>query len=470
MFAHTAAREAVQWLVEMGLVHRNHMDQFMHRVRAMNVVLYGGASLPLGNYAHTLLHTRMVLLWLLWDDVIVEKMPADAAEHILYVNHIAQMDNIMHGHVVIDPMINLITVHDRFAYAWQDIMQTIMQHNYISAEYVQRFGDAFVEWIKYANEEKMQQQHNHQQQQLQHYGTSNNDSTIIDTDKARQRDEQWEAYVTQRKKTIGMVNTALLLEIAVGFSIPSDIWRSAPCQRIIDLSALLVGLGNELASLAKDIRHFQNISATGSTTATTHTITTDSPMSADATTTSSSTTAASSPAIQDACWTNLILIYSQLYHVRFDEAVNHILTQHNNAVQEFDNVVENWLTLHRHHRPQQQQQQQRQEHAHANTGDPSEHTNEAITDHDQALKHHTHSNDDVDGNVGERPMTASPDQSSMCSTSSYMIQWNERLRAFVQYLRYCVYGFAHWHTSTERYMSHCAVDHHTRSVYRIHCS
>jgi len=83
-YAETAAREAVRWLEESGLITS---DKVRARVAAMNVPSYGGASAPMGNYVATLLNTKMTLLWLLWDDIAVEPhfepaSPEAEAQHV----------------------------------------------------------------------------------------------------------------------------------------------------------------------------------------------------------------------------------------------------------------------------------------------------------------------------------------------------------------------------------------------------
>jgi len=56
-FAETAAREAKVWLNSFGLLSSESRKK---RIEAMNLVDYGGCPLPLGNYAATLLHTKVL--------------------------------------------------------------------------------------------------------------------------------------------------------------------------------------------------------------------------------------------------------------------------------------------------------------------------------------------------------------------------------------------------------------------------
>jgi len=463
LYASTAADEAVQWLFRLKLLDGPHEHTWTQRVRAMNVSSYGGASLVFGNYAHTLLHTKMVLLWLLWDDVIVEAAPPDSivlrynqqqsgdnntsaqminnitnnnsnsinevddlisprdnendynsgagssssnntAELLLFPRHFRQMNYIMHGQTVIDVDINRKTILDRFAYAWQEIMDEIQQSPFITSTYLKRFGNCFSEWIYFAHRERdrvvdrlMESIIKQQQQKKQENGDGDK------SDSKSNRDRVFDLYLEQRKKTIGMLNTAQLLEIACGFELPPEIWYDEDFQQLLDISALLVGLGNELVSLGKDIYHYEQNNAETFTTNTTKSI----PSSFSA-----------------MMWTNLILVYCTLYEVRLSDAINFVISLHDRYVREFDEIAAR-LTNYQNHN---------------NT------TNNKYDDHD--------------------PTTHREYQTNTLLPSLWYL-WQERLSAYIMNLRLCVFGFAFWHVSTKRYTHRLAVDPHRKEVYRI---
>lgn len=423
LYADSAAQEAVEWLIDHELVPVALHHAWMARVRAMNVRTYGGASLVLGNYAHTLLHTKMVLLWLLWDDVIVEHVPATDDEVNDMEKHERHMNHIMHGRVVIDPNVNRKTLHDRFAFAWQEIMHEVRDTPFISDQFLQRFGDSFVEWMHYANQER--------HHTLRHAANELLCSPEIATASANERqahiDTLFVKCLQQRKKTIGIMNTAQLMEISTGFEIPSDIWQHPMFQQLLDCAALLVGLTNELVSLGKDIDHYEE---------STSVIMGHRNHDADSD--------IHVPHMEQT-WANVVLLYHLLNRVRLGVAIDQILTLHDAAIADFDRIADilvgnkdttchdacvSCCTL-----PQQQQ-----EHVSECQPPPSPpHRNDA----NHAEQKNTHN---TDSSHTHRPCAIVPDV------------WQERLRAYIYNLRLCITGFAYWHTHTPRYTDTIAVD------------
>jgi len=116
-------------------------------------------------------------------------------------------------------------------------------------------------------------------------------------------------YVEQRKKTIGMVNTAQFLEVVCGFEIPRAILDLDVFKKIIDDATLLVGLTNELLSVAKDISHFETQPE------------------------SDGGVSLTSPRQM---WTNLVLLYSTLFDQSLQQSITSVATMHNEAVHRFD--------------------------------------------------------------------------------------------------------------------------------------
>jgi len=100
LFAATAARNAFQWLVDRHLIPPPSDPTYSYWfkcVESFNVQSYGGCSIVLGNYTWTLLHTKFILIWLLWDDMIVEVGPKSTDETMVHSQHFKNISDIVHG-------------------------------------------------------------------------------------------------------------------------------------------------------------------------------------------------------------------------------------------------------------------------------------------------------------------------------------------------------------------------------------
>jgi len=100
LYAETACQLAMQWLTDRKLVPSPSDPNYKYwqaKVSAMNVKSYGGCSLPLGNFNFSLLNTKMTLIWLVWDDMVVEVSPTTAAEDDHQQRHFRNISEIMHG-------------------------------------------------------------------------------------------------------------------------------------------------------------------------------------------------------------------------------------------------------------------------------------------------------------------------------------------------------------------------------------
>lgn len=419
LYASTVADNSLAWIDAMNLIPKDARTAWMNRILQMNIRSYGGASLALGNYTHTLLHTKMVLLWLLWDDVIVEQVFPTKEQIDIQKMHFEAMKHIMHGrfdvsnvpetssssstsiqkdHISVGECSNpqdlhIANIHDAFATAWKDIMKEICSLSYVTPDFLQRFGDCFEEWIDYAIQERdgtivrdpvpalSQTIDNDHQNHNDHDGTIHH--------AAADRDYIFESFVVQRAKTIGMLNTAQVVELSCGFVLPQQIWNHRSFQLLLQYAAELVGLTNELVSLGKDIRHFQDAREVA--------ISTEDSGSATTTTMSPSSSSA---------WTNLVLIYAELHQIDLRASIQRIIQLHDAAIVKFD--------------------------AEANL----------LVEH------------------------LSAEQEELTDSSSLPLgNWKERLLGFIYNLRVCVYGFAYWHMTTERYIADIAIDTSRNEAY-----
>src|SRR5579884_3301518 len=70
-------QEIILWLDNLGLLPTPQLKQKVHK---MEIGAYTGFSHPFGTYAQALIYGKYITLWLLWDDVVIEKQASE--EHI----------------------------------------------------------------------------------------------------------------------------------------------------------------------------------------------------------------------------------------------------------------------------------------------------------------------------------------------------------------------------------------------------
>jgi len=121
-------------------------------------------------------------------------------------------------------------------------------------------------------------------------------------------------FVEQRRKTVGMISLTQLLELSCGIEFPPEILRSDIYKRVLDDVTLLIGLVNELVSLAKDIRHYL-----------------DRPKHSGGENTSPIHSPRSTP-----MWTNLVLLHCHIFDQPLETSIRCIAEMHNEAVRRFD--------------------------------------------------------------------------------------------------------------------------------------
>lgn len=314
LYSESAASDALNWIYALNVIPPDKMNEWKTKIKAMNAKTYGGASAVLGNFTSTLLHTKMVLLWLIWDDLVIERIPKNEDEAKLEQEHLRKLKLIFDSsskpldandlYVFTDPyLIGRRETMNNLLHAWSDVVTEIYAMPMATKEFRVRFSNAFFSWIDAALIERT--------------------SKLLTT---------MEERINQRVITIGMTNTAMLLELACGFVVPEFVWKSAEFQRLIYLSGLLVGLVNEMVSLGKDIRHFSELNIGEITTPGI---------------TQSATVGNSGSSVYH--WPNVILNHyydaedesSQLHS--FGDSVTLFMKMHDDAVLEFDKCAKEVL-------------------------------------------------------------------------------------------------------------------------------
>jgi hypothetical protein len=205
-FAGDAQRLVLEWFAGLGCT-----PQELERARKFDTAGYIGIPFPTLPADKTLLHARYLSLWLLWDDVHVESLKERwkiGAEHVLTGRRPPGMT--------------------RFDEGWWQIFQELAATH--SAEWIQGLCQAMATWSDAAVEEA--------------------------TAMLRYRETgvplRFERQLELRIATIGMYATVHLLEDAYEAELPRELHQHPTVRRLKDLSNLLVGLGNDILSFAKD--------------------------------------------------------------------------------------------------------------------------------------------------------------------------------------------------------------------------
>ncbi len=219
-FAGPIEAATFEWFERLGLTPT---PELRARVRAMNVAGYAGCSLPMARYEDLYYYSRFITLWLLWDDQVVEKRTDGAVDE-----HLRQVLAALAGQLLPEDC------EDRYVRAWAELGQTLL-HAGRSRHFIERVAASFHSWIEASLSEASLAHAVHRDPQA-----------LI----ARGR---WAQVLETRVVTIGMFPTAQLLEHVGGFELPDEVLADPGVVRLTQLGSLLVALGNEVASAAKDL-------------------------------------------------------------------------------------------------------------------------------------------------------------------------------------------------------------------------
>lgn len=181
------------------------------RLRKFNCAMYGGYSLPVADHESALLVTQFICLWLFWDDMTVEEELGWDVEEI--ARALVEREG---------------TVSSRYAAAWADIGRRLRANR--SASWLAALGATMRGWMENAKLE----------------------TAMARGFKAGQCPEFTRA-LDCRTISIGMYPTFHLIEYAEGIELPASFHAHPIVVELKRLASRLVGLGNDLGGLAKDI-------------------------------------------------------------------------------------------------------------------------------------------------------------------------------------------------------------------------
>lgn len=204
--ASTIEKDVIQWFVELGFDERSR-----EIIRTFAPGNYAGASFPMANRRELSLIARYLSLWLLWDDEDVESQNRGFQ---LQWRHLAETD---------DPPTN------RFDRAWWTIFRELALER--SPFWIQQMLDAMHIWSSAALAE----------------------ARVVNQRHRRSKPISFAEALQSRIATIGMYATGNLVEYAHRLELPQVFHENAIVRRLKVLAGKIVGLGNDLSSLGKDI-------------------------------------------------------------------------------------------------------------------------------------------------------------------------------------------------------------------------
>jgi hypothetical protein len=198
--------ETLKWFYEMGF-----KEEQLVKVRTFQPSHYVGVPFPMAGPKETLLISRYLSLWLLWDDIDVE-----SGEHGWKID----VSHVLSGRAPAGAT--------RFDLAWLALLQELART--MSPSWLDALCKAMVTW---------------------------SDAALVETRISR----QWMAgdasvsfaeSLKSRIDTIGMYATAYLIEYAHGFELPLSFHEHWIVRAMKTLSNKIVGLGNDIFSAGKD--------------------------------------------------------------------------------------------------------------------------------------------------------------------------------------------------------------------------
>jgi hypothetical protein len=211
-YADAIERGTLRWLREHGIGtttdERRKLDDF-------NCGMYGGYSLPHADYHTGLLVTQFISLWLFWDDMQVEEQVSWSVD------------------AVVDALIGrpVQGSSNRYLAAWADLgarLRTTQSERWLS-----RLGSAMRQWLDNAKTE----------------------TALARAYRERGMCPELEVLFECRTISIGMFPTFHLIEFAEGFELPDKLHEHEIVVALKRLASRLVGMGNDLGGLAKDIQN-----------------------------------------------------------------------------------------------------------------------------------------------------------------------------------------------------------------------
>lgn len=201
-------QDIIIWLDQRGIIPTPILKQKIHK---MEIGAYTGFSHPFGTYAQALIYGKYITLWLLWDDVVIEKQASE--EHIRET-----IQALSQGQT---------TSSDLYVQAWA---QLSLEFNSVASidlsKWKRRLSWNMLQWLLAAKIEA----------------------------KTPVEGGNWPLakLLHQRLITIGMMPTIQMLELVAGLDLDADTLNEPNVQKCMTIATTIVALVNELMSVGKD--------------------------------------------------------------------------------------------------------------------------------------------------------------------------------------------------------------------------
>jgi hypothetical protein len=211
-YAAALEHDTLAWLAAHGI---GQSVSEREKLRKFACGKYGGYSLPLAPFSSALLVTQFISLWLFWDDVQVEDDVGWSIED------------------VVDALSGAAkrTRPNRYVAAWADLGQRLQRTT--SEAWLGRLAQTMREWLHNAKLE----------------------TAMARSFRNQQACPKLEALFECRTVSIGMFPTFHLIELTEGIELPDEFHQHPAVCALTRIASRLVGMGNDLGGIAKDIVH-----------------------------------------------------------------------------------------------------------------------------------------------------------------------------------------------------------------------
>jgi hypothetical protein len=211
-YAAALERRTLDWLrqYDMGLEPSER-----ERLRRFDVGRYGGYSLPHASFDAALLVTQYISLWLFWDDLQVEEELGWNVGHVMQALRGQWQES---------------KSESRYLAAWADLGARLRAQR--SPAWLDRLSSTMLQWLDNAKRET-DWAHAYREHRAR-----------VDLDE----------LFACRTISIGMYPTFHLIELCEGIELDDAFHGHAEVRELKRLASRLVGMGNDLGGVAKDLR------------------------------------------------------------------------------------------------------------------------------------------------------------------------------------------------------------------------
>jgi hypothetical protein len=211
-YAAALERRTLSWLRDYGMGAESGEAE---RLRRFDVGRYGGYSLPYADFEAALLVTQYISLWLFWDDLQVEDEFGWNVDHVLQALHGPWQPT---------------RSESRYLAAWADLGTRLRGQR--SPAWLTRLSSSMLQWLENARRE----------------------TAWACSYRERRLCPELDDLFACRTISIGMYPTFHLIELCEGLELDAAFHDHAEIRELKRLASRLVGMGNDLGGVAKDLQ------------------------------------------------------------------------------------------------------------------------------------------------------------------------------------------------------------------------